>query len=346
METIDTQIETGLQILDQKESQVREISEKFKGLSIKGADDKEGYKAVRAARITLKNTRVEIQNDGKELRENAVKFQKAVIKREKELIALIEPIENDLQREEDHYDALIDQIRIEEERKENQRIQARVDALRKFGHDHDIYDLKIMADDKFNELLTQAEIDFNAEQERIAKEKAEAEAVKKAEQERLRIEREALEIQRAEQAKKDAELKAELERLQKERHEQEKAQAAKDAQMKAEREKFEAEKRTHEESIRLEAAKKEAAERARIEEQEKVKREAEAKIEAERLAKIEAARQEALKPDKDKLLSLAIQIGKIQLPTMTTQEAGKVLGNTLAQLQKTQRYINDEVEKL
>lgn len=53
-------------------------------------------KAVKEKRIELKNARVEITKAGKAMREGATAFAKAVIEREKELIAIIEPKEESL----------------------------------------------------------------------------------------------------------------------------------------------------------------------------------------------------------------------------------------------------------
>jgi hypothetical protein len=57
----------------------------------------DGYKQVRSARLVLKNLRVDIQNAGKQAREDATAFQKAVIAEEKRLIKLIEPEETRLE---------------------------------------------------------------------------------------------------------------------------------------------------------------------------------------------------------------------------------------------------------
>ena len=58
-------------------------------------------KQVKDKRITLKNIRVTITKKGKELREDAITFQKAVIAKEKELVGMIEPEEDRLQGVED-----------------------------------------------------------------------------------------------------------------------------------------------------------------------------------------------------------------------------------------------------
>lgn len=208
MQLIATQIENGLQVLDEKENFLIQLREKFSGLAIVDANDKEGFKAVRDGRLELKNARVAVEKDGKALRENAVKFQKAVIKREDELIAIIAPVERKLQAMEEKYQQWQEEIRVAKEREEKARIQVRVDALAKYNYGIDLYDLTIMTEDKYNELLTQVRHDWEQEQERIAKAKAEEEAAQLAEKQRqeelrliheenMRKEREEIERERA-----------------------------------------------------------------------------------------------------------------------------------------------------
>jgi hypothetical protein len=60
------------------------LTEKCKGLKINGIEDREGFLAVSTRRKELKGSRVSIQKMGKSLRENAVKFQRAVIEKEKD----------------------------------------------------------------------------------------------------------------------------------------------------------------------------------------------------------------------------------------------------------------------
>lgn len=339
-------IETGLQVLDHREAELIILANKYKDLKIAGVDDKVGYKQVREARIELKTARVSVENDAYGLRENAVKFQKAVIAREKELVAIISTTEKTLQIEEDKYKELLEAIRIEKERNEKERIQNRINALAKFNCAIDLYEATTMPDDKFNEILTQAEIDFNAEQERIAKAKAEEERLRNEEAERLRLEREELAKQRAELA--EAQRKADLELAERSRKEREwiEEQNRIKSEQAAERKKLEDEKRKHEEAIRIEQAKKEAAERARIEEQARIKRESEERVERERLAKIESERQEALKPDKEKLYKYAKALMAIPLPQLSHDDAVAIEKEIAERVVSTSEFIHDKAKSL
>jgi hypothetical protein len=338
MEMLQTK-ESSLQILDKRESKLIELADKYKGLTIAGHDDKEGYKKVREARIELKNERVAVENDAYELRENAIKFQKSVIAREKELVAIISTTEKNLQEEETKYTKALEAIRVEKERNERDRIQNRIKALAKFKYALDLYEVSTMPDDKFNELITQVEIDFNTEQERIAAEKAEEERLRVEEYERLRSERIALEKEKAEQLAREKELRLqEIDRAEKARQENEK--------IAAERRRFEEEKRQHAEAIRQEQVKKEAAERAKIEEEEKAKREAKELANALERDKREAIRQEALKPDKEKLFQYAKTLMAVPLPELTHKDAVEIGKEIAERVVQAAEFIHDRAQRI
>jgi hypothetical protein len=346
MEAVEQKIESSLQILDQREAKLIELADKYKGLTIAGAEDKEGYKKVREARIELKKERVAVENDAYDLRENAVKFQKAVVAREKQLVAIISTVEQTLQHEEDNYKKALEEIRIQKEREEKERIQSRINALAKFNCAIDLYDASTMSDHKFSELLTQAEIDFNAERDRIEKEKAEAERQRNAEAARLKAEREELDRIRKEQEARERELqRQEQERIAAEKKRQETIRAEAE-RIRKEREELEREKRQHEEQIRLEQAKKEAVERARIEEQERIKREEQEKVERERLTKLEAERQEALKSDKEKLYQYARALMAIPVPKLSHKDAQKIQREVAELVVSTAEAISDKANSI
>lgn len=84
----------------------------------------DGYKECHARRMVLKNTRVEIQKTAKDARDDAVKFQKAIIGKEKELIDLIEPEERRLQELQEAVDREAQRKKDEEARIERERIEA------------------------------------------------------------------------------------------------------------------------------------------------------------------------------------------------------------------------------
>lgn len=178
----------------------------------------------------------------------------------------------------------------------------------------------------------------------------EAAARAKAEEERLKAE---AEKQKAEEEKRQAEeaaAAAEAERQAAERAQAE-AEAARQAaivaQEKAERERIEAqqqkeaaEQAAKEAREQLEAAQKEAAEKAKVEAERIAKEEA---IKAAEAAELKRA---ALAPDKDKLAFLITQINSIQMPELQTPEAGKITSNVKLLLGKVTNYIIQESDKL
>ncbi len=274
------------------------LRDAYKNLKIAGQEDKAGLKTVENARKALKSQRVKIKKASENLRESAVKFQKAVIEREKTLVALIEPTEDILSGLEDDYYAEKERLRLEAEKKESDRIQAMLDQLNEVDYAIDFHTLKGLTDEQFATTLQEAK-----ELHRIELEKrmAEREAELQAQREEAARQK-AQEAERKKFEEEQAAFRAEQKKI-----EQANAEAA--AKLKAEQDKLEAEKKAiedakeaeHQEKIRLEnleQAKKEAAENARIEAEAKAKKDAEDKLEAERKAKEEA--EEALLAGSDK----------------------------------------------
>lgn len=72
------------------------LIEVTKNITAKDLTDKKQLEAVKRARIDLKNARIRIEKTGKELRADAIKFQKAVIAKEDELVGIIGPEEERL----------------------------------------------------------------------------------------------------------------------------------------------------------------------------------------------------------------------------------------------------------
>lgn len=310
----------------------------FKSLTIKDVNDKEGYKKVYEARIQCKNTRVLAVKICKKGREEAIEEQRRWITKEKEVVGKIEDVETALQAEQDRIDLEKERLRQEEERKENARVQARVDALAKFNYAVDFYELKIMEEEQFKSLLVHAETEFNKEQERLA----EIERLKKEEQERLIRVAAEQEAERKRLDEQAAALRAEQEKIAKEQMERE-------AAIYKEREKLEAEKRAIEQAKQREIEEKkrqdeltraraEAAEKARIEAETKARREAEEKELAER--------QESLRPDKEKLVAFASAVTLLNPPEVKSKEAAKVLYEAAVMLQKVTDFIMTKSKNL
>ncbi len=314
------------------------IADIYKDLTIAGVDDKDGYAKVLKARIELRDIRNDIRKKGKALREGANTFISTVIKRESELILITSPIEEDLEAKEAVIDAEIEAIKKEKIRKENDRIQNRINSLAKFNYAVDYIIAKEMSEEKFNELITQAEIEFTETQNRLEEERLEEQRKKeqadfelKVELERLQAERHEFERLKEEQAVRDAaikiaqdareaKIKAEQDRIsQQQRIEREKIEADKKA-FEAAKEKAEQERR---DAIGAEKARLADIEQARIDAEQKLIREAEEKKEADRL--------EALRPDKEKIAEFAVEIVNLmsKIPACDTKEGKQILNVAL-----------------
>lgn len=352
---------------------IAELSKKYMPLKINGIEDKSGYETVHKARMDVKNRRVAVEHKRKELKEDAVRFGKAVDAEANRIKSLLEPIENHLEAEQTAVDQEKKRIAAEKERIEAERVQARVNRLFGLGcrFDGQKFTLpfapegyavmqamvKAANDEQFEMICTKLQELVDAENARLA----EIERLRKEEEARLAKVKEEQEAeakrlaeiarkQEEEAAKIRAEQEAERKRLAAE------LQAFEDS-IRAEREALEREKRAIEEAkakeeaekkrlAELEQARKEAAEKAAREAEEKVKREAEEKAAREKAEAEEAARQEALRPDKEKLLKLADEIDGFALPTLKNKRPISILTEAKAQLSLTAQFIRQGVGQL
>jgi len=223
---------------------------------------KESQKAememARTGRLFLKEKRVAVEKARKELKEQALREGKAIDGIANVLKALIVPIEEYLEQQERF-------VEIQQEKKEA--------AMR-------------------------LEIEKRMEEERIAKEKADAEALEKA-----RLENEKLKAEAVEREKKvAAERKKQDELLAKERAKSEATRKEQEKKLVAERAKAAAEREEAEEVARIEREKQEkklAAERAKAE---KERRAAEEKARAEK--EKERAKADAERKEKERLAEI------------------------------------------
>lgn len=312
---------------------------KYKGLKINGVEDKQGLKDVRMARLELKSIRVDISKKSKVLRESAVRFQKAVISREKELVDLIEPTEEYLYKEEERIEQEKEFIREQEEKREAERIQNMINKLMAVNYAVDFHQLKGLTDEQFEETLAEATIKYQEDEKRRKEEE-------EIERKRLAAEEESKRIE-ADRLKKIAEEQAERERI----------IAAKEAELKkAEQALLEAadklkkaqeeETRKKREDERIEKAKKEAELKAIEDERMRVKREEEAKIEAERLEKEAAAREESERPDKEKLIKFAMWLDEeLVYPVCNTEKGQQIVASVRSKIEEISNSLHTTAKR-
>lgn len=215
----------------QEKATLQELATKYSALTINGVEDVAGYEIADAARKDLKKNRVIIQNDGKAFRQRAVDFQKNVIKLEKELIGIIEPLELELKAKQDVVD--------EQKRKALRlaALPARQEKLAKISFTMTDDEILAMSAEEFVEFYNVKYGDFLEATEKRLKD---AEA-KLAREKELADAKEVARIEAMEQAAKDvvriaAETKAREEQAAKDAEEAQK-RAVKEAQDQAETEK-------------------------------------------------------------------------------------------------------------
>lgn len=296
---------------------------------ITAISNKAGRDQAHGAAMALKAKRVEIQKRAKEVREDAVAFQKAVIAKGEELAAIIEPEEQRLIGLRDAWDEEQARIKREAEEAEQRRkawhesqvagircivlkaggaspaqikeLIAEVDWIKPSEELHAEYlpvveRAKSETLGKLRAMLAEAEL-REAEQARIKAEQ-EAEAARlAAEREELAKLRAEAEARRNEEVRQAAEARAAEEaRLAAERAEMARQREAQEAQARAEREELErqaAELRAQQEAIRKQQE-AQAAEAKRLEDEriaaERRAAEEKARAEQEEAQRVEAAR--------------------------------------------------------
>jgi len=105
--------------------QVLQLTEQTKWLTILGIDDEKWYEAVKKGRLALRTIRVQIEKTGKAMRDEAIKFQKDIIAKERELTSIITEEEDRLKNMEDE----IKELKTKEERKKT--LPIRIEELQK-----------------------------------------------------------------------------------------------------------------------------------------------------------------------------------------------------------------------
>ena len=286
----------------------REIAE---NLVVTDESQTREMKMAREARLALRAIRVDADKTRKALKEDSIRYGRAVQGVYNVIEYLIKPIE----------EHLLEQEQFVEIQEQKRRDALNAEREREIAPYLDFVTANLpitnapWADmgDKFSEVLEQAKAakeTHEAEQarleaERIAREKAEAEERERIrkENERLRAERAELEKQQAEErARMEAERKAAEEQAQKER---------------AERERLEAE-----------ARKKEEEEKAR------------------KAAENEARRRAAAAPDKEKLMAFAAELSAIEVPAVKDKQARRIREELENRMSDIAKWLREEAERL
>lgn len=236
--------ELNIEQFDPTVEQLQKLVETTKAITLANLEDKEQLAIVHTNRINLRDARIAITKKGKELREDAISFQKKVIEKEKELIAIVEPEELRLAGIEEEAKKLA----IRKERIE--KLPARQARLKEIGvdvADEALLDLdseqfeaffnKCVADNNEKARLlaleeqAKKEAELKRQQEELEKarkeEQEKLEALRREEQEKLEAEKKKIEEERAELLRKEQELQAEKDRIAREEEEKKRAEEEK-----------------------------------------------------------------------------------------------------------------------
>jgi len=299
-----------LQIFDLTTAALSVMKDEYMSLEVNGIDDNKGFDACHEARMVVVKLRSKITKKALELRKAKRSEIEEYIKDNKKAEAFIvgelTPIEKHLQSQEDIVTAEKARIKAEEDRKEAERVQVRIDSICALGASFNGAEylvlgiavpasvIKTSPDDEFASIYSRLKATKDAEDARIKSE----EDARKAETERLaKVAAE----QKAERLRLEAEskkLRDELEAMAKEKQRLIDEEAARVKKIEDDKKAAEDEKNRLKE---LEQAKAEAAAKAVRDAEEKRLRE-----EGERLKKIErdriaAEKKAARAPDRVKI---------------------------------------------
>ena len=350
--------------------QAHEWAKQAQAIVVTDVSETRKMQMARTMRLQLRDIRIEADKTRKRLKEDSNRYGKAVQGLYNVIDCLIVPIERHLKEQEDF--AEVQQAKLEARLRDERTAQ--LEPLAEFVPITNI-DLGKMSAENYEKLYNGAvhartakqEADRRAEEERIAREKAEAE-----ERERVRKENEELKAKAAAEekarkeaeaaaakAKKDAEAKAKKEKeladkkLAAEKAAREKELAAEREQSRIAAEKAASKAREEAEAAaaKLEAERKErerleAELRAQRDAEAKKKREADEKAAEEEKARKAAEKKAAAAPDKEKLLAYADALDAETLPVCRSAEANAIAKNAEVLLRKISVYIREQVERL
>lgn len=244
-----------LEKFDPKVAELQKVAEEAKSIVVTDIRDSKQVSLVKEKRIELMRIRTNIEKTGLLLRNDANAFNKAVMVKQKELIAVVEPEEIRLTEIEKEAKEVV------EIDKRKELLPERKEKLASIGDGVKVSDEEILEKDdlQFGIYFNNRVEEWNTEQQRKIEEEREKEAEAKA-----------LADEEAQMKAKEAQDKIDAE----------------NAKIEEEKRKIEAGKLELEHQKEVEAAKKEAEKNARIEAEEKI--EADKKVEEERIAKEKA----------------------------------------------------------
>ncbi|GAG69766.1 unnamed protein product, partial [marine sediment metagenome] len=328
---------------------IEEMKQKYSGMKI---TDAASDKAVRAARTFVVSKRTAVEKRRVELNEEANKHRRKVNEKAKEITVLLLPIEEPLQAEVKRVDDEIaakkaEKDRLEEERKEN--IRAEIHKIQEMAMPSV---LGTMALENLRELSNTLEdygidvsfyAEFIGEVEKVLNDSYEA--VRDAITARIKLDKEA------------EERKAEDARLEKVRKKQEADQKILDEankKIKAAQKKIDdqnakiaADKKADDEKKAFDQKMKDLKAQADADAAQKVKDDAAAKEKKEKADKTERLRVEALRPDREKLISFVGELMSITGPLdLKDKSAIEILDDMIPKIRDIALEIKKKAQEL
>lgn len=311
-----------LKIYNLPDAVIGEMSTRYLPLKIEDINDKKAYALVHAARIHVRDTRLEVEAARKQTNADAQNWIKTNNAEAKRITALLDPIEEHLDAEEKRVDDEIARIKAEKQRDADARLQKRIDALQAVGAPFQVSELVMMTEGAFQAILAPATEAWNLKEAK----RLEAEA---ALEKQRQAEHEAVMHAAEEKDRQEAQARLRLGEIQKEQAAEKARLDAQAAELKAEREAINAEKEriakeARDKQIREEAEAKAKADAERKAQEEIARKEREAQAAAEREVKAKADTEarviaiEAAKPDAEKLNAFAVKVAAMEVPSMAS----------------------------
>ena len=305
------------------------LEAKYKDVQI---TDGKSYAVVMAGLAEYRDLRLKIEGKHKELKKDALEYGRAVDAEKNRLKTLLEPGENhlkDIRQTEDDRKAAIKAEKEAKDRERVEKIRSKISEIQMMGGAGlaivPLKDLRELSNklDKL-EINTDEYMEFTNEAKRVLDDTYDSV--------QLSI------VTAIQMEKEEAERKAEAERLEKIRKEQEEAQKKiNEENRKIEEEKAKIEREKYEQEV------KENFEKAMKEKVEQKERE---RLEREEVESKERLRQESLKPDKEKLIKFAEELLDIYIPHVESTKGQEILSNARKGIEIITINIKDQANKL
>lgn len=214
-----------IQEFDPTLEQVKEVVDQAKEIALRWIQSDEDYNIVKRSRLDLRNMRIAVEKAWKEMRDEANKYAKAVIAKERSYTDLMEEWESVLKKIEKEYD-----LKLEME-KRRETLPQRLEELKKIWIELTEDQILMMDFDQFNAFIKDKRLEQLEAQELERQKKIDEENRIKKEQEDA-AEKKRIAEEAAERSRIETEQRIKKEQEEKERKERERLQAIKDAEEK------------------------------------------------------------------------------------------------------------------